>query len=669
MQNILLASLFFIYSIASFSKNKPMENFNYIVESFADVQVLRYQVPRFEQLSLEQKKLIYYLSKAAEQGRDILFDQNYKYNLAIRQTLENIYLNYKGDKNSDNYKAFLVYFKRVLFSNGIHHHYGMKKFEPGFSIAFFTEALNQLPDDKLPLQAKQTREEFKELIIPIIFDPNIASKRVNQASGQDLILTSANNYYDEVTQNEAEAYYETLRDSTDQTPISYGLNSRLVKKDGKLVEEVYKLGGKYSAQIEKIVYWLEKAETVAENPQQKEVIHLLIDFYRTGDLKTFDEYSIKWVHDTNSLIDFVNGFIETYGDPLGIKASWESIVNFKNIEATRRTEIISENAQWFEDNSPVDTQFKKPQVKGVSAKVITVAMLGGDCYPATPIGINLPNANWIRQVHGSKSVTIDNITDAYDKASQGTGFNEEFMIGQEEIDRKVKYGKLADDLHTDLHECLGHGSGQLLPEVSQDALKAYGATIEEARADLFGLYYTADKKMVELGLFPSMETYKAEYYQYMMNGLMTQLVRIETGHNIEESHMRNRQLIAQWVYEKGLDEKVVEKVNRNGKTYIKVNNYEALRELFGKLLAEVQRIKSEGDYEAAKNLVENYGVKVDKTLHTEVLERYSKLNLAPYKGFVNPVYEVFMNNRNEIIDIKPTYNEGFLEQQLRYNTY
>ncbi len=668
LRNFSMFSLFSIISFSSFSKtNKPMDNFNYVVDQFADVQVLRYKVPGFEQLSLKQKELIYFLSKAAEQGRDILFDQNYKYNLVIRQTLENIYLNYAGEKESDDYKAFMVYFKRVLFSNGIHHHYGMKKFEPEFSLPFFLEALNQLTDDKLLLQPKQTREQFNELIIPIIFDPNIASKRVNQAVGQDLIVTSANNYYDGVTQHEAEAYYNAMRDTTDQTPVSYGLNSRLVKKDGKLIEETYKLGGKYSAQIEKIIYWLEKAETVAENPQQKEVIHLLIDFYKTGDLKTFDEYSIKWVHDTNSLIDFVNGFIETYGDPLGIKASWESIVNFKNLEATHRTEIISANAQWFEDNSPVKKEYKKPHVKGVSAKVINAAMLGGDCYPATPIGINLPNANWIRQVHGSKSVTIDNITNAYDKASQGTGFNEEFMIGQEEIDRKVKYGKLADDLHTDLHECLGHGSGQLLPGVSQDALKAYGATIEEARADLFGLYYTADKKIVDLGLLPSADAYKAEYYQFMMNGLMTQLVRIEPGHDIEESHMRNRQLIAQWVFQKGSRDKTVELITRDGKTFVKINDYAGLRRLFGQLLAEVQRIKSEGDYEAAKRLVETYGVRVDPVIHKEVLERYQKLNLAPYKGFVNPVYTPVTNAKNEITDIKINYTEGFLDQQLRYD--
>jgi dipeptidyl-peptidase-3 len=643
-----------------------MNKFNYTVDQFADIQVLRYEVPGFENLSLEQKKLIYSLSQAALQGRDILFDQNYKHNLLIRKTLENIYLNYNGDKQNSDYQAFETYFKRMLFSNGIHHHYGMQKFAPDFSESFFHKAIDDIDAEKFPLP----KDELKAILTPIIFDPKVAAKRVNQADGEDLILTSANNYYEGVSQKESEDFYASKTDKNDPTPISYGLNSRLVKIDGELVEEVYKIGGKYSAQIEKIVYWLEKAEVVAENPQQKEVIHLLIDFYRTGNLKTFDEYSIKWVHDTASHIDFVNGFIETYGDPLGIKASWESIVNFKNIEATHRTEIISENAQWFEDNSPVDTQFKKPQVKGVSAKVITVAMLGGDCYPATPIGINLPNANWIRQVHGSKSVTIDNITDAYDKASQGTGFNEEFMIGQEEIDRKIKYGKLADDLHTDLHECLGHGSGQLLPGVSQDALKAYGATIEEARADLFALYYIADPKLVELGLLPNHEAYKAEYYSYMMNGLLTQLVRIEPEHDIEESHMRNRQLIAQWVYEKGLSENVVEKAkNHNGKTYIKINNYEALRSLFGRLLAEVQRIKSEGDYEAAKNLVENYGVKVDKKLHAEVLERYQKLNLAPYKGFVNPVYETILDSTNEIIDIKITYNEGFLEQQLRYNRY
>jgi len=670
--SLLFVSLFLMTH--AFAVNKriqkkiPMNTkFNYVVDQFADVQVLRYKVPGFENLTLPQKKLIYYLSRAAEPGRDILFDQNCKYNLQIKSLLEAIYVNYHGDRLADEFPKFTTYFKRVLFSNGIHHHYGMEKFQPEFSLGFFLQQVNALPDAALPLDKGQTKEDLLQTLIPVIFDPSIEAKRVNQAEGEDLILTSANNYYEGVNQHEVEAFYNAKRNPADLTPLSYGLNSRLVKRDGKLVEEVYKVGGKYSAQIEKIVSWLEKAEKVAENEKQKAVIQTLIEFYRTGDLKTFDDYSIKWVHDTESRIDFVNGFIETYGDPLGMKASWESIVNFKNIEATKRTETISANAQWFEDHSPVDKRFKKPQVKGVTAKVITVSMLGGDCYPATPIGINLPNANWIRQVHGSKSVTIENITDAYFQASQGNGFNEEFMYSPEEISCKEKYGELADNLHTDLHECLGHGSGQLLPGVSQDALKAYGATVEEARADLFGLYYTADKKIVELGLLPNKDAYKAEYYQFMMNGLMTQLTRIKPGNTIEEAHMRNRQMIARWVYEKGGADKVVELVKRDGKTFVNINDYDALRALFGELLAEIQRVKSEGDYEAAKSLVENYGVQVNPVLHKEVLARYEKLHLAPYKGFVNPLYAPVLDEKGNITDVKVSYTEGFLEQQLRYD--
>jgi len=668
---ILVASFLFIGNMLAQQQIKTptrtMNKFNYIVDQFADIQILRYQVPGFEEFSLKDKKLIYYLSEAALQGRDILFDQNYKNNLLVRNTLQAIYLNYNGNRKSEEFKQFTTYFKRVCFSNGIHHHYGMQKFNPEFSTGFLLEAVGRVPEETLPLQKGQTKVDLLNTLIPVIFDQNVAPKRVNQADGQDLIVTSANNYYEGVTQAEVEAFYNKMRKPDDQTPISYGLNSRLVKKDGKLVEEVYKLGGKYSEQIERIIFWLTKAQEVAENSKQKEIIKTLIEFYRTGDLKTFDKYSILWVEDNKSHIDFVNGFIETYGDPLGMKASWESIVNFKNIEATKRTDIISKNAQWFEDNSPVAPQFRKPKVKGVSAKVITVAMLGGDCYPATPIGINLPNANWIRQHYGSKSVTIENITEAYDKAAQGNGFNEEFMYSQEEIDRKLKYGIMTDNLHTDLHECLGHGSGQLLPGVSQDALKAYGATIEEARADLFGLYYVADKKILELGLLPSDEAYKAEYYQFMMNGLMTQLTRIKPGDNIEESHMRNRQLIARWVFEKGAADKVVELVKRDGKTFVKINNYEALRILFGNLLSEIQRIKSEGDYEGAKALIENYAVKVDPVLHAEILERYKKLNLAPYKGFVNPTYTPVYDNKQNITDVKITYTEGFIEQQIRYN--
>jgi dipeptidyl-peptidase-3 len=651
------------------TKLSDMKKFNYVVDRFADVEVLRYEVHDFEQLPLQQKKLVYYLSEAALQGRDILFDQNYRHNLLIRQTLEAVYENYKGDRDIDEFKQFVIYLKRVWFSNGIHHHYGMNKFIPGFSSAYFAYLVRSIPAEKLPLQHYKNVDSLLTVLSPVLFDTMIDAKRVNLAEGEDLISTSANNYYQGLTQKEAEDFYAKFKDSTDQTPLSYGLNSRLVKApNGDIVEYVYKVGGLFSAEIERIIYWLEKAITVAENTRQKEVIEKLIDFYRTGDLKTFDEYSILWVHDTDSHIDFLNGFIETYGDPLGIKASWEALVNFKNVEATKRTDIISRNAQWFEENSPIDKRFKKEKVKGVSAKVITAAILGGDCYPPTPIGINLPNANWIRQMHGSKSVTIENITEAYVKASMGNGFNEEFMWSKKEIDRKIKYGTLTDNLHTDLHECLGHGSGQLLPGVSPDALKAYGATMEEARADLFGLYYMGHPKIVQLGLLPNDEAYKAEYYSFMMNGLMTQLARITLGNEVEESHMRNRQLIARWVYEKGAPKKVVEMVKKGGKTYVKINDYNALQHLFGELLSEVQRIKSEGDYEAARKLVETYAVKIDANLHAEILERYNKLKLAPYRGFVNPVYTPVTDEKGEIIDVKIDYSEGFVEQHLRYST-
>jgi dipeptidyl-peptidase-3 len=644
------------------------QEFCYHVDRFADIEVLRYQVPGFENLSLQQKKLIYYLSEAALEGRDILYDQNNKYNLTIRKTLEAIFLNYAGDRTTNTYKNIETYLKRVWFSNGIHHHYATDKFSPDFSETTFRLIVESLPASSLPLKAYNN--DVKKLlddICPIIFNPNLYAKRVNQQEGVDVIKNSANNYYEGVTEKEVTDFYNAMKDPNDSTPISYGLNSKLVKENGKLVEKVWKVGGMYSPAIEKIVGWLEKAAEVAENEKQKSVIHSLIDYYETGDLLTFDEYSILWVEDLDSRIDFVNGFIETYGDPLGIKASWESVVNFKNLEATERTEKICANAQWFEDNSPVDPRFKKETVKGVSAKVINAAMLGGDCHPATPIGINLPNANWIRQAHGSKSVTIENITSAYDQASIGNGFNEEFVWSATEIELIEKYGFQSDNLHTDLHECLGHGSGQMLPGINQEMLKVYGATIEEARADLFGLYYAADPKIVELGLLPNAEAYKAEYYKYMMNGLMTQLTRIEEGNNIEESHMRNRALIAHWVYEKGANDKVVELKQRDGKTFVVVNDYEALRELFGKLLAEVQRIKSEGDFESAKKLVENYGVKVDPTLHKEIRERYAKLKLAPYKGFVNPVYQPILNEEGEIIDIKVEYKESFLMQMLRYS--
>ena len=601
------------------------------------------------------------------QGRDILFDQNGKYNLTIRRMLEAVYTGYKGDKNTPDFKAMEVYLKRVWFSNGIHHHYGSEKFVPGFTPEFFRQAVQSVDAATLPLAEGQTVEQLCEEVFPVIFDPTVMPKRVNQAAGEDLVLTSACNYYDGVTQQEAEDFYNALKNPQDETPVSYGLNSRLVKEDGKIQEKVWKVGGLYGQALEKIVYWLKKAEGVAETPEQKAVIAKLMEFYETGDLKTFDEYAILWVKDLNSRIDFVNGFTESYGDPLGMKASWESLVNFKDLEATQRTELISGNAQWFEDHSPVDGQFKKEKVKGVSAKVITAAILAGDLYPATAIGINLPNANWIRSHHGSKSVTIGNITDAYNKAAHGNGFNEEFVYSDAELQLIDKYADVTDELHTDLHECLGHGSGKLLPGVDPDALKAYGSTIEEARADLFGLYYVADPKLVELGLTPSADAYKAQYYTYLMNGLMTQLVRIEPGNNVEEAHMRNRQLIARWVYEKGAAEKVVELVKKDGKTYVVINDYEKVRDLFGRLLAEIQRIKSTGDYAGAHDLVEAYAVKVDPALHAEVLERYKKLNLAPYKGFVNPKYEVVTDADGTITDVTVTYDEGYAEQMLRYS--
>ena len=643
------------------------EKIDYTVEQFADLQILRYRVPGFEDLSLKQKELVYYLTEAALQGRDILFDQNGKYNLTIRRMLEAVYTGYKGDKNTPDFKAMEVYLKRVWFSNGIHHHYGSEKFVPGFTPEFFRQAVQSVDAATLPLAEGQTVEQLCEEVFPVIFDPTVMPKRVNQAAGEDLVLTSACNYYDGVTQQEAEDFYNALKNPQDETPVSYGLNSRLVKEDGKIQEKVWKVGGLYGQALEKIVYWLKKAEGVAETPEQKAVIAKLMEFYETGDLKTFDEYAILWVKDLNSRIDFVNGFTESYGDPLGMKASWESLVNFKDLEATQRTELISGNAQWFEDHSPVDGQFKKEKVKGVSAKVITAAILAGDLYPATAIGINLPNANWIRSHHGSKSVTIGNITDAYNKAAHGNGFNEEFVYSDAELQLIDKYADVTDELHTDLHECLGHGSGKLLPGVDPDALKEYGSTIEEARADLFGLYYVADPKLVELGLTPSADAYKAQYYTYLMNGLMTQLVRIEPGNNVEEAHMRNRQLIARWVYEKGAAEKVVELVKKDGKTYVVINDYEKVRDLFGRLLAEIQRIKSTGDYAGAHDLVEAYAVKVDPALHAEVLERYKKLNLAPYKGFVNPKYEVVTDADGTITDVTVTYDEGYAEQMLRYS--
>lgn len=642
------------------------ENFNYIVEQFADLQLLRYRVAGFENLSLRQKELIYYLSEAALEGRDILFDQNGKHNLQIRKLLEAVYVSYSGDRNNPEFQGLEVYLKRVWFSSGIYHHYACDKFVPAFSPEFLRECIEQVDVASLPLKDGESVQAMCDKLFPVMFDPKVMPKRVNQADGEDLVMTSAANYYEGVTQDEAEKFYAMQKVAADPHPVMYGMNSRLVKKEEVLQEEAWKLDGMYGEAIQKIIFWLEKAEAVAENEAQREVIRLLIDFYRTGDLKTFDTYSIAWLKDTNSKVDFVNGFIESYGDPLGMKASWESIVNFKDEEATHRTEIISQHAQWFEDHSPVSSSFKKEVVRGVSAKVITAAMLGGDLYPSSAIGINLPNSNWIRSLHGSKSVTIGNLTDAYNKAAKGNGFREEFVYSQEEKDLLEKYADITGDLHTDLHECVGHGSGKLLPGVDPDALKAYGSTIEEARADLFGLYYLPDEKLVELGLTPDKEAYKAEYYAYMMNGLLTQMVRIEPGCDLEEAHMRNRQLIARWALENGKSKNVVELVKKEGKTYVKINDYLQLRGLFAVLLSEIQRIKSEGDYEAARALVEKYAVKLDATLHEEILNRYRSLHLAPYKGFVNPVYLPQYDAEGRIVDVKLDYTEDYTEQMLRY---
>ncbi|HKL72219.1 MAG TPA: hypothetical protein VJ855_06140, partial [Marinilabiliaceae bacterium] len=612
-------------------------NFKYSVDKFADIEILRYQVHGFDDLTLQQKELIYYLSEAALEGRDILYDQHNKYNLTIRRTLEAIYENYSGDKTTEDFKNLETYLKQVWMGSGIHHHYSEDKILPEFSKEYFAELVKSIDPDKMPLAEGESVDKLVETLTPVMFDPTIFPKRINQAAGVDLVKTSAVNFYEGVTQEEVESFYNKIKDPKDNTPISYGLNSKVVKENGAITERVYKIGGMYSAAIQRIVNWLEKAANVAENDKQKQVILSLIEFYQTGDLKKFDDYSVLWVHDLDSQVDFINGFIEVYTDPLGMKGTWESIVNFKNIDATKRTEIISNNAQWFEDHSPIDDRFKKEEVKGVSAKVITVTILGGDCYPGTPIGINLPNADWIRRDHGSKSVTIENITDAYNKASLGNGFIEEFMWSDQEVKFAKEFGSITNNLHTDLHECLGHGSGKLLPGVDGDALKAYGSPIEEARADLFGLYYMADPKVVELGLLPDKEAYKAQYYSYLMNGAISQLTRIQPGKDIEQAHMRNRQLVATWVLDKAKESKAAEMKVRNGKTYIVINDYDKVRDLFGELLAEIQRIKSTGDFEEAKNLIETYAVKVNQPLHEEVLERYKELSLSPYRGFVNPV--------------------------------
>lgn len=644
---------------------KNADDFNYHVDRFADIEVLRYKVPDFDKLSLKQKQMVYYLTQAAQMGRDIIWDQNGKYNLQIRQLLENIYNNYKGDRDSKEFKAFEKYLKQVWFGNGIHHHYSTDKFTPEFSEAFFRAQVDELPAALLPLKGCQTKEQMLSTLVPVIFDANVMAKRVNQDGSQDLILTSANNLYSGVTQKEVEDYYAKIKDPNDPTPISYGLNARVVKKNGKVVEEPYNLTSSYGPAISQIIYWLDKAKGVAENDAQKNYITKLIDYYITGDLRLFDEYSILWAEDTKSEVDFVNGFIESYGDPLGMTGSWESYVNFKNNKASARTETISSNAQWFEDHSPVDPRFRKPNVKGVSAKVITAAMLAGDAFPSTAIGINLPNANWIRAAHGSKSVTLENITEAYEMASHGNGFNEEFVIDAPTRKLMEDYLYITDMLHTDLHECLGHASGQLLPGVDQDALKENGSALEEARADLFALYYLADPKLIELGILDNPDAYKAEYYKYMLNGLMTQLNRIEPGKDIEEAHMRNRQLIAAYVLEKGKKSKVVELVKKGGKTYVKINDYKKMRSILGELLAEIQRIKSEGDYEAGKALINKYAVKVDQKLHKEVLARFSTLDIPPYRGFVNPVYKVITDDNGNITDITLDYSEGYIEQMMR----
>ena len=642
--------------------------FDYNVERFADLGILRYRVTGWDDLSLNQKILIYCLNEAALHGRDILFDQNNRYNLSIRRTLEAIYTQYKGDKTTGDYKAFVIYLKQVWFANGIHHHYGQEKFIPGFSKTFFIETIQALDPSLLPTRKGQSVDDFLAEIIPVIFDPDLYVKKVNQDNNIDAILYSANNYYsDGLTQNDVENFYNDMKNPDDTQPVPFGLNSRLIIKDGQIIEEVYKVGGLYSSAIEQIVYWLEEASKYAENIRQKQIIDLLTDFYKTGSLKKYDEYSIAWVKDTESVVDFVNGFTETYGDALGIKASWEALVNFKDLKATELTKIIGDNAKWFEDNSPVDQKFKKTEVKGVSAKTIIAAILGGDCYPSTPIGINLPNSNWIRKEFGSKSVTITNITDAYDKAAAGSGFNDEFVYGENEKELIEKFGTQTSNLHTDLHECLGHASGQLLPGVDPDALKVYGSTIEEARADLFALYYIADDKMLELGLLSDPEAYKAEYYKYINNGLLTQLSRIEPGKSIEESHMRNRALISRWLFDKGRNENVIELRKENDKTFVVINDYKKMRTLIGELLAEIQRIKSEGDFITAQKLVEQYAVKVDPLLHKEIKERYERLNIAPYRGFVNPVYEAIKDKKGNIIDVKVSYSEAYDKQMLRYS--
>lgn len=653
-------------------------------ERFADIQMLRYELKGFENLSLTQKIYIYCLSKATLLGRDVTFDQQGKYNLRIRKTLEAVYLHYEGNRESEDFKAFEVYLKRVWFASGIHHHYGCEKFVPGFSEESFYEMVGAIADEYLPLSKGQSKEDLLGILVPVIFNPEVMPKRVNQTDGEDLVQTSACNFYENVSQAEVERFYARMKEEGNEQAPSYGLNSKLTKRNGELVELKWTEDGLYGAAIKEIVSWLLRAQKYAENEEQKHLIDLLVKYYRTGDLKDFDRYSIAWVQQHEGMIDFINGFIEVYGDPLGLKGTWEGIVEYKDLEATKRTQTISLNAQWFEDHSPVDPRFRKPEVKGVTANVICAAMLGGEEYPASAIGINLPNANWIRQEYGSKSVTIGNLTEAYNKAAQGNGFRDEFVIGEDTISLMNQYEDITDDLHTDLHECLGHGSGQLLPGTDPDALKAYGSTIEEARADLFGLYYVADHKLVELGLTPNDEAYKAQYYGYLMNGLLTQTIRIKEGDKIEEAHMRNRALIAWWVMEHAEGAVELVKMDMNyasaedalkdsegniitTKTYVKINDYAKLRHLFGELLAEIQRIKSEGDFEAARQLVEKYAVNIDPELHREILARYKKLNLAPYKGFINPKMTLEMDEEGEITDVVLDYEESYVDQMLRYS--
>lgn len=641
------------------------EQFTYSDERFADLQMLRYRLKGFEDLSLPQQLYIYCLSKATLMGRDITFDQQGKYNLAIRKTLEAIYKHYEGDRESADFQALLVYLKRVWFSSGIYHHYGCEKFVPGFSEEFFTAAIDGISEEHLPLKRGESREDLLDRLIPVIFDENVLPKRVNQTDGEDLVQTSACNFYEGVTQEEVERFYGKMKNPDDLTPPSYGLNSKLLKRNGEMVELTWHEDCMYGTAIKEIVSWLRRAQKFAENEQQRHVIDLLVKYYHTGDLTDFDRYSIAWVEQHEGLVDFINGFIEVYGDPLGLKGTWEGIVEYKDLEATRRTQTISQNAQWFEDHSPVAPQFRKAEVKGVTANVICAAMLGGDEYPASAIGINLPNANWIRETHGSKSVTIGNLTEAYNKAAQGNGFRDDFVIDAETIDLINQYGDITDDLHTDLHECLGHGSGQLLPGTDPDALKAYGNTIEEARADLFGLYYVADHKLVELGLTPNDEAYKAQYYTYLMNGLLTQCIRIKEGDKIEEAHMRNRALIANWTLEHYPE--AVQLVKKDSKTFVQITDYQLLRTAFAKLLAEIQRIKSEGDFEAARQLVEKYAVNLDPALHHEILERYKKLDLAPYKGFINPWMKLEYDEKGDVSRVVLDYTESYEHQMLRYS--